>query len=205
MRVRRTSGLGADVSTRKALTSSDSDRDALADRLRQVADKRDKAAFGELFAFFAPRVKAYLLRIGADDSQAEELAQEVLVTVWRKAHLFDRTKASPSTWVFRIARNRRIDALRRMAKPDLDPHDPSLSPVEDIAPDEAVSASEREEAVRLAMRDLPQEQLLLLRMAFFEGLSHREIAERAKVPLGTVKSRLRLAFSKLRTKLEPED
>ncbi len=180
------------------------DRDALADLLQAVAVDRDKDAFAQLFTFFAPRLKAYLLRLGANDSQAEELAQDVMVTVWRKADLFDRTQASASTWIFRIARNRRIDALRRQSKPDLDPYDPSLLPPSEVAPDEAVSASEQEARVHAAITELPPEQLELLQLAFFEGLSHRDIADRSGVPLGTVKSRLRLAFAKLRGKLSDE-
>ncbi len=180
------------------------DREALADLLHAVAVERDKDAFAQLFTFFAPRVKAYLLRLGAHDSQAEELAQDVMVTVWRKANLFDRRQASASTWIFRIARNRRIDVLRRQSKPDLDPYDPSLLPPSETAPDEALSASEQEARVRAAITHLPPEQLELLHMAFFEGLSHRDIAEKSGVPLGTVKSRLRLAFAKLRGKLEDE-
>lgn len=167
-----------------------------------VGLNRDKAAFAELFSHFAPRVKAYLLRLGAADALAEELAQEVLIAVWRKAETFDRSQASVSTWIFRIARNRRIDALRRDSKPELDPFDPSLSPDAETPPDDAVSAAERDRAVRDAIKDLPTEQLELLRLAFFDGLSHRDIAERLDLPLGTVKSRLRLAFQKLRGRLD---
>jgi RNA polymerase sigma-70 factor (ECF subfamily) len=176
----------------------------MADRVDAVGRDRDKSAFIEVFEYYAPRVKAYLLRLGTDDASAEELAQEVMIAVWRKAHTFDRRQASVSTWIFRIARNRRIDAFRRSAKGDLDPHEPMLRPEELEAPDEAVAASEREEAVREAMRDLPEDQLDLLRLAFFDGLSHRDIAERTGIPLGTVKSRLRLAFQKLRGKLDAD-
>ncbi len=179
------------------------DRDALAALVEAVGARQDRAAFADLFAFYAPRVKAYLMRLGASDAHAEEIAQDVMVSVWRKAHQFDRTQASVSTWIFRIARNRRIDVLRRDSKPDLDPYDPSLLPPEETAPDDHVSASEREEAVRAALVGLPEEQLKLLTLAFFDGLSHREIAERNGLPLGTVKSRLRLAFDKLRAKLDP--
>jgi RNA polymerase sigma-70 factor (ECF subfamily) len=124
--------------------------------------------------------------------------------VWRKAHLFDRTQASVSTWIFRIARNRRIDAARRLNRPELDPDEPGLAPEPEIAPDEALSASEREERVRQVLSELPDEQLSLLQQAFYEGLSHRDIAERTGLPLGTVKSRIRLAFTKLRTRLAGE-
>ncbi len=193
------------MSTRSLEGPAVLDRDALADLLDAVARERNKDAFAELFSFFAPRVKAYLLRLGADDGLAEELAQEVLITVWRKAHLYDRAQASASTWIFRIARNRRIDAFRRDSKPDLDPYDPSLLPQEERAPDEQLSAQERERVVRDAIRDLPPQQVALLELAFFEGLSHRDIAERTGVPLGTVKSRLRLAFKRLRATLGDED
>lgn len=185
-----------------ASTSAASDRDRHAALVEEIGQRRDKGAFAEIFTYFAPRVKAYLMRLGAEAAQAEELAQEVLIAVWRKADTFDRTQASVSTWIFRIARNRRIDAVRRVSKGELDPYDPSLLPEPEIAPDDAVSASERETRVREAVRELPPEQLDLLQLAFFDGLSHREIAEKRDLPLGTVKSRLRLAFQKLRGKLD---
>ncbi|MEO1038936.1 MAG: sigma-70 family RNA polymerase sigma factor [Pseudomonadota bacterium] len=171
----------------------------------EATARQDRAAFASLFSFYAPRVKAYLLRLKANDAQAEEIAQEVMLTVWRKAHQFDRGQASASTWIFRIARNRRIDAARRAARPTLDAGDPSLQPPELPAPDEQAHAAGREERVREAMKDLPEEQLALLRLAFFEGLSHRDIADRLGAPLGTVKSRLRLAFDKLRKSLDRDD
>lgn len=176
------------------------DRDML-DGLVEATARQDRQAFAALFDFYAPRVKAYLLRLNAPDSLAEELTQEVMLTVWRKAGQFDRSQASASTWIFRIARNRRIDAARRAAKPDLDGEDPALQPPEQEAPDDAAHASAREAHVREALADLPDEQVALLRMAFFDGLSHRDIADRVGVPLGTVKSRLRLAFDKLRKRL----
>lgn len=177
-------------------------RERFADLMEAIAARQDREAFGELFAYYAPRVKGYILRLGSGEAVAEELAQEVLITVWRKAALYDRSQASVSTWIFRIARNRRIDALRRNAKPDLDPEDPGLLPEPPIAPDAALTALEREERVREALTDLPGEQLSLLQAAFYQGLSHREIADTTGLPLGTVKSRIRLAFAKLRARLE---
>jgi RNA polymerase sigma-70 factor, ECF subfamily len=178
------------------------DRDRFAALMEAVARNKDKAAFSQIFAYYGPRVKAYLMRLGADNGLAEELAQEVMVIVWRKAELFDRNQASVSTWLFRIARNKRIDAIRRTKKPDLDPHDPLLLPSSPEAADETLSGSERDRLVREAIVELPSEQRLLLQQAFYDGLSHREIAEKTGTPLGTVKSRLRLAFLKLRGKLE---
>jgi RNA polymerase sigma-70 factor, ECF subfamily len=182
-----------------------SDRDRFADLMEAVARVQDRAAFAELFAYYAPRVKSYLMRQGADDGQAEEITQEVMVTVWRKAGLYDRQHASVSTWLFRIARNRRIDAIRRTRKPELDPNDPMLLPSQPAHADTGMDSADRERMVRAAMADLPEEQKELLRVAFYEGLTHREIAERMKTPLGTVKSRLRLAFAKLRGRLEQDE
>ncbi len=172
--------------------------------MEAVAARQDRAAFVELFEFYAPRLKAYGLRLGAGAAQAEEIAQDVLVTVWRKAALFDRAQASVSTWIFRIARNRRIDLFRRAAKAQFDLNDPAFQPPEETAPDDALAAGEQEARVRAVLADLPPEQFDLLRLAFYEGLTHSEIAERAGLPLGTVKSRIRLAFAKMRPRLEQE-
>ena len=138
---------------------------------------------------------------GALDAAIE--AMDAVIAV--DAETFDREQASASTWIFRIARNRRIDAARRAAKPELDASDPALSPPEPESPDAAALSRERSTRVGEAMADLPEEQIALLRLAFFDGLSHRDIAERIGVPLGTVKSRLRLAFDKLRKRLDPGD
>jgi RNA polymerase sigma-70 factor (ECF subfamily) len=180
----------------------DADRARFADLLVEVAVRQDRAAYSELFAYYAPRVKARLMRLGADNSLAEEIAQDVMVTVWRKAGLFDRAQASVSTWIFRIARNRRIDVFRRTKRPQLDPEEEMILPAGVEAPDAAVEALETEARVRAAMKDLPEEQALLLRLAFYDGLSHREIAEKLDVPLGTVKSRIRLAFGKMKSRLD---
>lgn len=180
------------------------ERDEFADLVELVAARRDRAAFARLFDHFAPRLNAYLMRLGTDNGSAEELVQEVMVTLWRKAALFDRTKSSVATWLFRIARNRRIDLLRRDRQADLDPEDPILQPSapEDLS--EGIDAQRREEKIRKAMAVLPEEQIELIRLAFFLGLSHSQIAERTGLPLGTVKSRIRLAFSRLRRALEQD-
>jgi RNA polymerase sigma-70 factor, ECF subfamily len=183
-------------------TLSERERDHFSNLMERVAQFKDKAAYSELFSYYGPRVKAYLMRMGADDALAEELAQDVMVVVWRKAELFDRTQASVSTWLFRIARNKRIDGIRRTKKPELDPNDPLLLPSSPVAADTLMSGAQRDHLVREAMVDLPEEQKVLLRQAFYDGLSHREIAEQTGTPLGTVKSRLRLAFLKLRARLD---
>lgn len=171
---------------------------------RAVANSRDKRAFTELFDHFAPRLKSYLQRLGMDSAQAEELAQEVMVVLWHKASLFDPAKSSLATWIFRVARNRRIDALRWAKGRELDGADPALRPTAPEPPDETIDADHRDERVRRAMADLPPEQLEMVRMAFFLGFSHSRIAEETGLPLGTVKSRIRLAFGRLRKALQAD-
>lgn len=169
-----------------------------------VARNRDKQAFAELFDHFAPRIKSYLQRLNMDGSQAEELTQEVMIVLWNKAALFDPAKSSLATWLFRVARNRRIDALRRDRSGLIDPDDPALHPSAPESPDEAVDADQRDQRIRIAMETLPDEQVKLVRMAFFLGLSHSQIAEETGLPLGTVKSRIRLAFGRLRSALDAD-
>lgn len=180
------------------------DRARFAKALQAIAEKQCRDSFTLIFDFYAPRLKTFLKRLGADEMQSEELAQEVMITVWRKAGQFDPSKASPSTWIFRIARNRRIDAFRREKVLDVEPDEPALSPADLPLPDETMELSQIEEHVRSAMKDLPDEQVRLLRASFYEGLTHSEIAERTKLPLGTVKSRIRLAFGRLRSRLSKE-
>lgn len=173
-----------------------------ADLLDALAAGPDRRAFKRLFAHFAPRVKSYLRRLGAEDQQAEELAQEVMLTVWRRAQLYDRRQAGASTWIFTIARNKRIDAIRRDKRPELDPDDPAIVPEPETPADQQVEASQRQELLRSAVERLPEEQARLLRLSYFEDKSHSTIAEELDLPLGTVKSRLRLALSRLKTLLE---
>lgn len=171
--------------------------------VRAVADRRDREAFTLIFDYFAPRIEAYLTRLGLDSGAAEEIAQEVMVTLWRKADLFDPAKSSLPTWLYRIARNRRIDLMRRSRVDYLDPQSPRL--LDEAAEGEISSAyegQERDDILRKLVLTLPEQQQGLLTLAFYEGLSHSQIAERTGTPLGTVKSRLRLAFSQLRRALE---
>ena len=172
-----------------------------------VAQSQDRAAFARIFAFYGPRVKAYLRRLGAEDSVAEDLTQEVMLSVWRRAHQFDRTRAALSTWVYTIARNRRIDALRRERRPDFDPEDPALVGDNELAPrgDRFAEAEQGRREVMRAVEQLPAEQARLLRIFYFEEKPHSVIAEELGLPLGTVKSRLRLALSKLRVLLNGFD
>lgn len=178
------------------------DSDLFAEFVERIAARGDRAAFAALFEHYAPRVKGYLARLGLEPGRAEDLSQEVMVAVWRKAGSFDRRKATVSTWIFRIARNRRIDLFRRDKTAALDPADPGLIPEPLPRPDAGLEVGQREVQVAAALADLPPEQREMVRAAFYEDLSHSEIAERFGLALGTVKSRLRLAFDKLRTRLE---
>jgi RNA polymerase sigma-70 factor (ECF subfamily) len=183
------------------LNSSLSESMRFAFLIENIASQKDREAFAELFAHFAPRVKGYLMRLGASNGQAEEVTQDAMLTVWRKAHLFDRKKAAASTWIFTIARNRRIDILRQQKYPELDANDPALVPDTPAQADDEVIAEQRGELVRAALDKLPEEQRELVRLAFYNGWSHGQLADETNLPLGTVKSRLRLAFGRLRQEL----
>lgn len=175
----------------------------MAECLRSIAASQDRAAFESLFRHFAPRIKAYLLKSGGDSAAAEELMQETMVTVWRKAVQFDPAKSSASTWIFTIARNLRIDAFRRERRPELDPNDPALVPSSDPDPHIAMEAQQAAERIRAAMAELSTNEQAVLQLAYFDDKAQSTIAKQLDIPLGTVKSRLRLAFGKLRTALEP--
>lgn len=175
---------------------------AMAKLMRRIAQSQDSQAFAELYGSFAPRVKAYMIRQGADATTAEELAQETLMTVWRKAALYSDTKGSATTWIFTIARNLRIDRLRREVPWQALPEGRDEEPSDDLPPDEAVSERERRVRVHEVLACLPEDQHEVVVLSYIEGLSHSEIAERLELPLGTVKSRMRLAYQKIRESVE---
>ncbi len=168
--------------------------------LLRVARQQDRAAYAELFGHYGPRVKSYLVRLGADAARAEDLMQDVMLVVWRRASTYDAQQAAVSTWIFTIARNKRIDALRRDRRPDFDPSDPSFVPDAPPEPDNEAAAAQWEGHIATAIAAMPAEQAEMIRLAYFDDLSHSDIAARLGVPLGTVKSRLRLAMSRLRAR-----
>jgi RNA polymerase sigma-70 factor (ECF subfamily) len=180
------------------------DRQRFASLAKAVAERRDQTAFSHLFDYFAPRLKSWLIRQRMADGEAEELVQEVMIVLWHKAGLYDPLRSSLSTWIFRIARNRRIDMQRRSKIRVFDDTDPGLQPIPEPAADVAMESEDRDAQVRAALAALPHEQQELLRAAFFLGKSHSEIAAETGLPLGTVKSRIRLAFGKLKKRLEAE-
>lgn len=161
-----------------------------------VARAGDEAAFAALFGHFAPRVKAFLIKSGTEPALAEECMQDVMATVWQKAHLFDPARAGVATWVFTIARNRRIDLLRRSRQPE--PEELPWGP--EPEPDQADVLALQQESRKLgaALKNLPGNQRELIERAYFGDMSHGEIARLTGLPLGTIKSRIRLALDKLR-------
>ena len=175
------------------------------DRLIEaVALHRDREAFAELFSYFAPRLKAWLIKSGATPGAAEDFAQDAMLTVWRKADLFDARKARAATWIYTIARNRRLDMLRRDARP-LPVPEIELAEQTVELPDDIVALSQDAARVRDALSQLKPDQVEVLRLAFFMDSPHSEIARQLDLPLGTVKSRIRNAMIKLRLILEPSE
>ncbi|MFW2544124.1 sigma-70 family RNA polymerase sigma factor [Primorskyibacter sp. 2E107] len=164
--------------------------------ITRIRDSRDEQAFVALFEHFAPRVKGYLIRSGADEALAEEVMQDVMTTIWRKAAQFDPSRASAATWIFTIARNRRIDVLRKQRRPE--PEDLTWGP--EAEPDQAdvLGLQQETEHLGAAIAALPDKQRDLIEKAYFGELSHSEIAEATGLPLGTIKSRIRLALDRLR-------
>lgn len=182
----------------RKLQTRKSDRSALewSKDLELIKTNKSEAAFARLFYHFAPRVKAFLIKSGADVGLAEECAQEVMVTVWNKAHLFDPSRASASTWIFTIARNKKIDALRKQLRPT--PDDLGWGPEHEPDQEEMVGLQQETEKLGQAIANLPDKQRVLVKRAYYEEMSHNEIAEATGLPLGTIKSRIRLALERLR-------
>ena len=166
------------------------------DHIIRIRDHRDQSAFVELFAHFAPRVKGFLIKSGADASLAEECTQEVLATCWQKAHMFDPTRASVATWIFTVARNKKIDVLRKQRRPE--PEDLAWGPEEEPDQADVMALQQESELLGKAIAELPPAQRELIQKAYFGDLTHSEIAAETGLPLGTIKSRIRLALERLR-------
>lgn len=168
----------------------------------RVAVERDRDAFKALFDYFGPRVKSLLIRSGADHALADDLVQDVMMTVWRKVELYTPERGSVSTWVFTIARNARIDHLRRASSKPYDDIEELEIATDDNDAEDKTLASQQAERIAEALVELPEDQRDVIRLAFIEDLPQVEIAARLDLPLGTVKSRMRLAYGKLRRNLE---
>lgn len=185
------------LSGRDSLSSDEANQLVLA-----IAARQDRNAFAALFAMAAPKVKAYMMRTGSAPEMAEEIAQEAMLLVWRKASYFDPARASAATWIFTIARNLRIDFQRKVKSSQLPGTDPSSFQEEERTPEELLFVRVDEDRIRIAMQALSPEQETILRLSFFRDRPHSEIARELDLPLGTVKSRIRRALVRLKTMLE---
>ena len=170
--------------------------------LLAVGKAQDRDAFGELFLHYAPRVKAFLIRTGLTPATAEDCMQDVMVTLWRKAHLYDPTRATVSTWLFTIARNRKIDLIRRSRRPE--PEDLPWGPQPEPEQAEVLALQQDSRRLAEAVAQLPEKQRELVERAFYGDLSHSEIAAETGLPLGTIKSRIRLAIERLRHAMDTD-
>jgi RNA polymerase sigma-70 factor (ECF subfamily) len=164
--------------------------------IEATRDTKDHTAFARVFGHFGPRVKGYLMRSGTSAEAAEECVQEVMVTLWNKAHLFDPARASVSTWIFTIARNKQIDVVRKTRRPE--PEELTWGPQEEPQQDEVITLQQESQKLGDAIAALPDKQRDLVEKAYFGDLTHSEIADETGLPLGTIKSRLRLALDRLR-------
>lgn len=170
--------------------------------LGKIATQRDKSAFVSLFNYYAPRVKAYLRRQGVDGSQADDITQDVMLQVWNRAAQFDAAKARPSTWIYTIARNRLIDIWRTQKNNLVDFNDPALLPETGYEPTHSIDSEQESHSLREAVAELSAEQRAIIEETYYQERSQRMIAEARKIPLGTVKSRLRLALDHLRNRIK---
>ena len=168
--------------------------------LLQIANK-NKPAFEEFFKRYAQKIKFLMLKLGAKNVDAEEISQEVMAILWRKSKLYDPQKSTASSWVYTIARNYRVDLLRKGNRCILDKDDPTFVPEPYLNSVQILIKNERHKRIASVLNQLSPERKQLLISAFFEGLSHAELAKKYKKPLGTIKSRLRLIYESLR-KLE---
>lgn len=180
----------------KSVSSSMTEETQWIDCMSRIHTSQDREAFAALFNHFGPRVKAFLMKSGSSASMAEECTQDVMVTLWRKAHMFDPARASVSTWIFTIARNRRIDLLRKERRPE--PDELTWGPEAEPEQTDVIALQQESAILSKALADLPEKQRSLIQKAYFGDLTHSEIAEQTGLPLGTIKSRIRLALERLR-------
>jgi RNA polymerase sigma-70 factor, ECF subfamily len=170
--------------------------------LGKIATEKDKSAFVLLFNYFAPRVKAYLRRQGVDGTQADDITQDVMLQVWNRAAQFDVHKSRPSTWIYTIARNRLIDVWRQQKNNMVEYHDPALLPDGAYDQTHTIDSEQENTTLRSAVAELSAEQRVIIDETYYHERSQRMIAKAKKIPLGTVKSRLRLALDHLRQKVK---
>lgn len=166
--------------------------------LNNISANKDKDSFIQLFEYFAPRVKSFLMKGGLTPEMADELSQETMLAVWNKAEQFDKSQASASTWIYTIARNKKIDFFRKNARRNITQHDLAFSPSEIESADDMVNFDDQQTKIKQTLKEIPQEQADLIFKAYFEDKTHKDISEETGIPLGTVKSRIRLGLERMR-------
>lgn len=182
-------------------------RKRMGDNLQAIGRDRDENAFADFYNYYAGRVKSFLMGKGMTEEISDELMQEIMLIVWRRAESYDPSKAAASTWLFTIARNRRIDYLRGNSRIEVELEDEMLDVENDESETQAgyVDAEQAAERLHRALEKLPQEQRQVMHLSYFRGQSHGDIAEWLDLPIGTVKSRIRLAMQAVRSSLKDED
>jgi RNA polymerase sigma-70 factor (ECF subfamily) len=186
----------------KADTFSANTDDDLTLCLELIGKNQDKLAFNSIFRYFAPRLKSFLVKAGSTDSQAEEVIQEVMIAVWTKSSTYDSSKSSVSTWIYTIARNKRIDKIRKEKRHYLSESDEGLEIPVDSTQEKEIFSAQVSNNLKKYMSNLPEEQSKLLKLSYFYNKTHADISAELKIPLGTVKSRIRLALTKMRHLVE---
>jgi RNA polymerase sigma-70 factor (ECF subfamily) len=167
-----------------------------------IGKNQDKLAFNSIFRYFAPRLKSFLVKAGSTDTQAEEVIQEVMIAVWTKSSTYDSNKSSVSTWIYTIARNKRIDKIRKEKRHYLSESDEGLEIPVDSTQEKEIFTAQVSNSLKKYMSNLPEEQSKLLKLSYFYNKTHADISAELKIPLGTVKSRIRLALTKMRHLVE---
>ena len=191
----KTSNIKADIQN----LNSD---DELSLCIKAIGKNQDKQAYSVIFKYFAPRLKSFLIKAGSTDSQSEEVIQEVMIAVWTKAGTYDCSKSSVSTWIYTIARNKRIDKIRKERRHYLSESDEGLEIPVDSTQEKEIFSAQLSSSLKKYMSNLPEEQSKLLKLSYFYNKTHADISEELKIPLGTVKSRIRLALAKMRHLVE---
>lgn len=174
----------------------------LGNYLKDIGESQDRSAFSNIFKYFAPRLKSFFVKLGCAETQAEEIIQEVMIAVWTKSSTYDRAKSSVSTWIYTIAKNKRIDKIRKEKRHNTVESDDSLEIPVASKQEEQILSTEVTKKIHHSLQFLPKEQAELLKLSYFYEKTHSDIAKDLSLPLGTVKSRIRLALSKMKNLVE---
>ena len=183
-------------------SSNKIDETELSTCLNEIALNQDRKAFSNIFKYFAPRLKSFFVKLGCTEMQAEEIIQEVMIAVWTKSHTYNQDKSSVSTWIYTIAKNKRIDKIRKERRHYLSESDEGLEIPVDSTQEKEIFSAQLSSSLKKYMSNLPEEQSKLLQLSYFYNKTHADISEELKIPLGTVKSRIRLALAKMRHLVE---